>query len=397
MFSLKNKLDTNLRNYITNGCYRQYRVLIKCKKFQDNISSKISSMRGANIYSISSIGILAAEISPKAIERLIEYPEVEHICLDSYGFLCGMSVSTANNIRLPERYKLNGKGVGIGLVDSGVYPHPDLLIPSNRIKGFVDLVNNFKYSYDDNGHGTFISGILCGSGYSSKNLYKGIADKSDLYCYKAFNASGKGYVSDILYAIESLINLPPEANLKILCLPFELLDHNTFILSLFENLFAQAVNKNIIPVVPSGSNINKEHSIAGIATSKSCITVAGLDTTKSIKGYTFSSCGPFGKLQKPDLAAASVNVTSLNTDISYISDKNGVKIYPPKLTTAYTTFSGTSCAAAYVSGLCALLLENNPSLTFKDICSLIKVSCETSSLPRYVEGEGIININKLFS
>ena len=70
---------------------------------------------------------------------------------------------------------MTGKGIGIGIIDSGVYPHCDLLNPSNRIKKFVDIVNNLNYPYDDNGHGTFMSGLICGSGYGSKGMYKGVA------------------------------------------------------------------------------------------------------------------------------------------------------------------------------------------------------------------------------
>ena len=103
-----------------------------------------------------------------------------------------MSISTANGGRISEKHKLSGRGVSIGLIDSGVFPHVDLLSPSNKITKFVDLINYLDYPYDDNGHGTFIAGILCGSGHASKHLYRGIAEKSDLICYKAFNSTGKG-------------------------------------------------------------------------------------------------------------------------------------------------------------------------------------------------------------
>jgi len=40
------------------------------------------------------------------------------------------------------------------VVDSGVAPHKDLTVPTNRIIGFKDFVNNETEPYDDNGHGT---------------------------------------------------------------------------------------------------------------------------------------------------------------------------------------------------------------------------------------------------
>ena len=135
----------------------------------------------------------------------------------------------------------------------------------------------------------------------------------------------------------------------------------------------------------------------GIATLPNCITVAGLDTaTPLIKPYLYSSSGPYGKLSKPDLSAACVNVISLNSDSNYISEKNGIKLYPSKLDVPYKTFTGSSIATAYISGLCALLCEKNPSMTFKDMSSLLKVVCEpVEDISKTIQGEGTVNINKL--
>lgn len=395
MFSFKNKIDNNLKYSITQNLYKQYRILIKCKKFQDNIVKKITNLKGTVIHSIKSIGIITASLSSRSIERLLEFPEVEYICFDSYAHLCGMSISSANNIRISERFKLNGKGIGIGLIDTGVYPHEDLLIPTNKIKYFLDVTTEITHPYDDNGHGTFMAGILCGSGYCSDGQYKGIAEKSSLFIIKAFNATGKGYISDILFALEILITLSQENNIKVLCLPFEILEHNFFINSLFEILFKTAINKNITPIVPSGSNPTKENSIMGIATSPNCLTVGGFNSFKNSTQYNFSSSGPIGKIQKPDLIASCVNICSLNSDIFYISERKGLKLYPSKLEQKYTNYNGTSCSCAYISALCALLYEKKPNLTFKDVVSLFKLSCETKDLSKYIQGEGLVNINKL--
>lgn len=398
MFLLKNKLEPNLKMSLQNSFHNSYRVLIKCKNFQSDIKKKISSLKGSIIRSIDSIGIICASLSPKAIDRLIEYPQVQYICFDEYAHLCAMSISTANGGRFSEKYKFSGRGISIGLIDSGVFPHSDLLIPSNKIKIFVDLINSLEYPYDDNGHGTFMAGVLCGSGYASKHIYRGVAEKSELCCYKAFDATGKGYISNILYAIQSLIENSDIFNIKIICLPFEFLTHNLFITSCFHKLFELATSKNIIPIIPSGSNLNEEKSINHLAISPNCLTVAGLDTSKSVATpYIYSSSGNYNKIHKPDLSAGCSLITSLNCDKLYISQKNGFKIYPSKLQSPYTSYSGTSIAAAYISGICALLLESKPNLGFKDVVSLLKLSCDPIDEGKDSVGEGTININKLFS
>ena len=302
----------------------------------------------------------------------------------------------SNGISFEEKYKLTGKGICIGLIDSGVYPHTDLLNPQNKIKKFMDLINDYKYPYDDNGHGTFISGILCGSGHLSKGMYKGIAENSSLYCIKAFNNLGRGFISDILYSIEKLIEEREELNIKVICLPFEITQNNDFILSLFSKLFKEASDKGMVVIVPAGHNGNNECSMRGIAILDNCITVGGLDTTSSIpKPYINSSCGPANKINKPDISAACVDICSLNSNIGYISEKNNMKVYPQTLEIPYTTYTGTSCAAAYISGICALLYENNPNLTFRDITSLLKISGKLMDMSKWLQGHGTIDLNKL--
>lgn len=397
MFSYKNKLDHNLKYYISKNAYKTYRVLIKYKNFQSALEKKINSYKGTVYHIIESVNIISAELSARGIERILEYPEIEKVYLDEYLFLCGMSVTTANKVHFSEKYSLSGAGIGIGVVDSGVFPHEDLTSPSSKIELFVDLINNLHYPYDDNGHGTSIAGILCSSGLSSNNMYKGVCSKSKLFCYKAFDKLGKGFASDILYSIECLVSISKENNIKILCLPFELLTHNTFIISCFDLMFSHAISKGLIPIVPSGSKLNSQSSIMGIATLANCITVSGLNTSNSIiKAYDYSSAGPYCKLSKPDLSAACVNIVSLNCDTNYISEKNNFKLYPNKLEARYKTFSGTSIAVAYICGLCSLICENNPSITFKDMNSLLKVACESiENIPKFLQGEGVLNINKL--
>jgi len=396
MLWLKNKLDNNLRHALKNNYYKKYRVLIYCRNLKNNIEKKIVSYKGNIIHSLTFCNVICAYVTPRAIDHLIEFPEVQWITKDSYCFICGSSVEASNNVRFSQKMKLTGKGIGIALIDTGVYPHHDLINPYNRIKTFFDIINGYKFPYDDNGHGTFISGVLCGNGGLSKGIYKGMAEGAYLHCFKAFNSNGKGFVSDVLFAMESVINVAKDHNIRIMCLPLELYNNDFFIIDCFSKLFDMAISNNIITIVPSGSNGNVEGSMEGISCLSNCITVGGMDTTSKIKGYEFSSCGPFQRNTKPDVAAACVDVCSLNTNKKYISERNSMKIYPPSLEDPYCTYSGTSIAAAYVSSLCALILENDPSLSFKDVKALLKVSCTLLDLPKWQQGEGVIEVSKIF-
>lgn len=396
MFSSTKKLDPNLKVLLASSNMKYYRVLIKYRNFQDSISKKINSYKGTVIRKIESCNIICAQINSKSIELLLEYPEIQYICLDQYFSLCGMSIPTANKVRISNKLPIFGRGVGVGIIDSGVYPHGDLTYPVNRIGTFVDLVNDLPYPYDDNGHGTCTSGIIAGNGLASNKIYTGVAPEAIIYCFKAFDKLGKGYVSDILFALDELINISEKYNIKVICLPFESLYYNNFIFNLFDTLLKKARLNSIVCILPSGSNKNIDGSITGIALSTNCITVSGIDTTSSqIKSYCYSSCGALKKDKKPDFCAACVDIVSLNSNTSYISYKNNTKMHAPKLDTSYKSFTGTSISAAYIAGLCALLFERNPQFTFDDILSLLKVASISLDIPKNQQGEGKIDINKI--
>ena len=101
------------------------------------------------------------------------------------------------------------------------------------------------------------------------------------------------------------------------------------------------------------------------------------------------------KDKKPDFCAACVDIVSLNSNTNYISYKNNTKVHAPKLDSSYKSFTGTSVSAAYVSGLCALLFEQNPNYSFDDILSLLKVASIPLDLPKNQQGEGKIDSNKV--
>jgi serine protease AprX len=396
MFSLNRKLEPNLKACIMSKPYSNYRILIKYKRFQDSILKKINSYKGEVICHIEYCKIISASLNSKGIQRLLEYPEVEYICFDEYLFLCGISVNTANKVRLTNKNRNKGRGIGVAIIDSGVYPHQDLVTPYNRISSFVDLINHLGHPYDDNGHGSCTAGIIAGNGKKSNGMYSGIAPESKIYSYKAFDKTGKGYFSDILYAMELISKESEKSNIKILCLPFELLSYNIFLQRLFDLMVSLIVSKNITCIIPSGSNKNSDGSITGLALCNNCITVAGYDSTANIRPYAYSSAGSSRKDSKPNLSAACVDIVSLNSDTTYISEKDGNKFYPSKLDLSYKTFSGTSIAAAYVAGVCALIYEDDETLTPKDVASLLKVACEPlDDIPNNYQGDGKINIKSI--
>lgn len=68
------------------------------------------------------------------------------------------------------RMGLSGKGIGVAVLDTGIFLHRDF---DSRVTGFADMVNRRNFAYDDCGHGTHICGIIGGSGRMSGGRYSG--------------------------------------------------------------------------------------------------------------------------------------------------------------------------------------------------------------------------------
>ena len=99
---------------------------------------------------------------------------------------------------------LDGTGVGVAIIDSGVANWHDDLGPA-RVARFVDFVNFQPAAYDDYGHGTHVAGIIAGNGHDSGGRRRGIAPGATLLVEKVLDASGEGYISNVIAAIDYAI------------------------------------------------------------------------------------------------------------------------------------------------------------------------------------------------
>ena len=88
-----------------------------------------------------------------------------------------------------------GRGIGVAVLDTGIFPHEDF---GGRIAAFADFVQKNPEPYDDNGHGTHIAGIIGGAGTASRGGYSGVAPECSLICAKVLDKRGNGYASDVL-------------------------------------------------------------------------------------------------------------------------------------------------------------------------------------------------------
>src|SRR5580693_4736380 len=80
-----------------------------------------------------------------------------------------------------------GQGVTVAVLDTGIDNLPDF---SGQLIGGVDLSGASSPFQDSYGHGTFVAGLIAGSGASSNGQYAGEAPGANLVSIKVAGASG---------------------------------------------------------------------------------------------------------------------------------------------------------------------------------------------------------------
>ena len=235
---------------------------------------------------------------------------------------------------------------------------------SNRIKGFVDFVDEKQQPYDDNGHGTFITGVCAGNGAGSGGKYMGIAPQAGIYSLKALDQNGEAFSSKILNAMEWVFDHAKQLKIKVVCMSFgsEPLGFNDPIMNGAEQLWKSGV----IVVAAAGNSGPEFQSIKSPGVSRRLITVGGMDDGPSFKGY------------KPDVVAPAVDITSCSKD------------------GGYTKLSGTSVATPMIAGAMCLLCERFPDITPDEAKRKLLSVCKPITYNHNLEGFGYPDLAKLF-
>lgn len=396
LFSLGKKIDKALKPYLNINSKRKIPVIVCYRDNQKLVKNKIIYNNGKIKYEFINTKAISCELTSYSIDKISEIPEVSFICLDHKATLCLKNSSDSMGLSHAKIFKITGKNIGIGIIDSGVYPHPDLTQPRNTIAYFKDLIHGHEKPYDDNGHGSFLCGCISSSGYSSGGTYMGVSPDANLCMVKAFDASGNGFMSDIIMAVDILLSIKDKHNIRILCLPFEFPYLDSLKINPLELILKAALEANISVIVPSGNLGPQPYSVYFPGNLKEGITVGSADCTsiniRDVKVSIFSGRGPTVNGQnKPDLVAPGINVTSLASDTSYVP----LTKYKSVLQTPYKTMSGTSISCALIAGVCALILEKTPELTPSDLKSILCLASLSIGENKLSQGSGLFAFEKI--
>ena len=273
-----------------------------------------------------------------------------------------------------------GKGIGVAILDTGISPHPDF---GNRICAFSDFISHKQTPYDDNGHGTHVTGILCGDGTASGGKYRGVAPGCGIIGLKVLDRFGNGNKEDVLCAFDWIIRHMQKYHIRVVNISVGTTckngkEHNSLIQGV-EKLW----DRGLVVVAAAGNQGPLPGSITAPGSSRKIITVGSSDDASRPMGSqrfakNYSSRGPTSScVMKPDVVAPGTNI--------YSCGLNG----------GHSIKSGTSMATPAVSGAIALLLERYPYYTNKDVKMKLRYNCDKLSTPRNHQGWGQINVQKL--
>lgn len=300
---------------------------------------------------------------------------------------------------------VTGRNVGVAVLDTGIdATHPDLagrVTRNIKLADTLSLGAGFNYPIDSEnlsntdqlyGHGSFVAGVIGGSGAASNGKYAGVAPGASLIGLSA----GDLTLLYVLDGFDYLLANGNTLNVRVVNCSFSantLFDANDPV-----NIATKMLTDNGVNVVFSAGNTGPgQHTLNPYAVAPWVVSVGATDTLGHLAG--FSSRGDFASgLFRPTLVAPGVNVVSVRgSGITNVIGAQGVTNNDlQRLTSSelpyYTTSSGTSFSAPQVAGTIALMLEANPSLTPAAVRDILQRTA--TPLPPYYEhevGAGMLN------
>lgn len=299
-----------------------------------------------------------------------------------------------------------GDNVTIGFLDTGLDQLPGLsvdLYGNDKAWGTYDALNNSVHNYDDeaNGHGTHVASVANNSDFDIYGKIYGVAPNAAIVGIKAFDYEGKATYADVIRGIEWALQVKDQINLRILNMSFSGPVRSYY----WEDPLNQAVMKAWqagIVVVASAGNKGPDPMTIGVPGNVPYIITVGAMTdsyssaTSDDLVASFSSAGPTAEgFVKPDIVAPGGHITGLMAFDSQIVTEH------PEYHDGgrYFEMSGTSQAAASVSGAVALMLNDNPYLSPDDVkCRLMDTAKSATEITGesaysvFQQGAGVVNV-----
>jgi bacillopeptidase F len=286
----------------------------------------------------------------------------------------------------------DGTGVVIATLDTGVdWLHPAL---TRQWRGYdagaeapgeltpyswYDAVNGSSLPYDDNAHGTHVTGTMVGVEPDGSNKI-GVAPGAKWIGVKILSGDGRGNDSWIMDGAQWVLAPGGDASMA----P-DIVNNSWGAGPGMDEYFRGVVqawrDAGIFPAFAAG-NVAGDATVGAPGNYPESFAVGATDINDELG--SFSSCGPAPydapNDMKPEVTAPGVSIRSSVPD------------------GGYEYFDGTSMACPHVSGAVALLLQAKPDLTVDEIEQILKETADPREderfigVPNYGYGWGRLNI-----
>ena len=273
-----------------------------------------------------------------------------------------------------EKSFYTGKGIGVCILDTGIYEHIDF---TGRIWAFYDFLAFKRRPYDDNGHGTHVAGLVAGDGTASMGKYRGAAPGCGIISLKVLDRYGTGSQDDVLRALRWIRENRQQYRIRVVNISVGTTCNSKRNHARLLESVEQLWDEGVVVVTAAGNQGPRPGSITAPGSSKKVITVGSsdlLDGRSAISGR-----GPTAEcVCKPDIVAPGNKIMSCVPGKPY----------------SYGVKSGTSMSTPLVTGAIACALEKNPALTNTDIKTMLMNSADDMGLPQNLQGWGKFNRRK---
>lgn len=369
--------------------------------------TKVEDVR--SFYIINLISLTATEEDYK---KLLSHPKVANIRLDQKieiewptveedGKLAQTQIKNDEDIewnikqieadKVWNEYGIDGSGVVVGIIDSGVHWNHEALKEKwrgydpnqpdqpNPTGNWFDAVEGQSMPYDiaSNPHGTHVAGTILGEDSAGNNKI-GVAPGAEWIAAKAFTIDG-GMDSWLLAAGEFMLapNDDPSLSPDII--------NNSWgggpgLDEWYRPMVQAWRDAEIIPIFAAGNT--NTGSVPGSVSAPSnypeSFAVGATDNNNQRGDFSHQGPGPYDDI-KPDISAPGVNIRS--------AVPGGYQ----------AGWNGTSMAAPHISGVAAMLRSIDSSLEVDEIETILKetatslVDNQYSETPNYGYGYGLVN------
>lgn len=311
------------------------------------------------------------------------------------------------------QHNITGKGVGVAIIDSGIWQHPHLQTNTagkSRIAAYYNAISDQQHiDNDESGHGTHIASVLASSAPSIRDgelsgAYQGVAPDASLIIVKAFASDGQADYLDLVRAIQFVVDNRERHNIRVLNLSFAAHPRWHYWLDPINQAVMRAWDAGITVVAAAGNEGPGAMTVGSPGNLPYIITVGAI--TDSWTPFDrnddyvpdFSSRGPTPSAHiKPDILAPGGHITGLISPNATLLSKH------PEYERENGEFvlTGTSQASAIVAGIATLMIQLEPTLSPDNIKCMLMSSAEPAitntgllAYSPFVQGDGLVNVSR---